>query len=204
MLLLGWRQFGQKGLLGAIIVGCAVAVAVWYRSPYLHERIGVSVRELQTYRATSADNSTGEHLEFLRKSLSFFAAEPIFGHGTGSIPAQFRRAAVGSTGAGAVTSVNPRNQIFAVAVQLGSIGAVLLVAMWTAHFMLFQGRDLTALVGAIIVVQNVISSLFNSHLFDFTQGWLYVFGVGVCGGIAGRESDQGVSGDRKEGRAHSD
>ena len=34
----------------------------------------------------------------------------------------------------------------------------------------------------IIVVQNVVSSLFNSHLFDFSQGWLYVFGVGVAGG----------------------
>jgi O-antigen ligase len=25
--------------------------------------------------------------------------------------------------------------------------------------------------------------LFNSHLFDFTQGWIYVFGVGVAGGM---------------------
>jgi hypothetical protein len=24
--------------------------------------------------------------------------------------------------------------------------------------------------------------MFNSHLFDFSQGWLYVFGVGVIGG----------------------
>jgi O-antigen ligase len=29
----------------------------------------------------------------------------------------------------------------------------------------------------------VVSSLFNSHLFDFTQGWIYVFGVGVAGGM---------------------
>ena len=34
----------------------------------------------------------------------------------------------------------------------------------------------------MVVIQNITSSLFNSHLFDFTQGWLYVFGVGVCGG----------------------
>jgi hypothetical protein len=36
-------------------------------------------------------------------------------------------------------------------------------------------------------VQNIVSSLFNSHLFDFTQGWLYVFGVGVVGGVVLRE-----------------
>jgi len=28
----------------------------------------------------------------------------------------------------------------------------------------------------------VVSSTVNSHLFDFSQGWLYVFGVGVAGG----------------------
>jgi hypothetical protein len=33
-----------------------------------------------------------------------------------------------------------------------------------------------------VVVQNIISSLFNSSLFDFTHGWIYVLAVGVlCG-----------------------
>jgi hypothetical protein len=48
--------------------------------------------------------------------------------------------------------------------------------------MLFRGGGFIAWIGLIVVVQNIISSLFNSHLFDFTQGWLYVFGVGVAGG----------------------
>jgi hypothetical protein len=37
-------------------------------------------------------------------------------------------------------------------------------------------------IGAVAVIQNVTSSLFNSHLFDFAEGWLYVVGVGVAGG----------------------
>ena len=41
------------------------------------------------------------------------------------------------------------------------------------------------------MVQNIVSSLFNSHLFDFTSGWLYVFGVGVVGGMALRQKDLG-------------
>ncbi|MGZ8372511.1 MAG: O-antigen ligase family protein, partial [Rhodoplanes sp.] len=40
----------------------------------------------------------------------------------------------------------------------------------------------------VVVVQNIVSSLFNSHLFDFTQGWTYVFGVGVLGGLVMRGS----------------
>jgi hypothetical protein len=36
------------------------------------------------------------------------------------------------------------------------------------------------------VVQNFISSLLNSHLFDFHEGWVYVLGVGVAGGMVAR------------------
>jgi hypothetical protein len=31
-------------------------------------------------------------------------------------------------------------------------------------------------------MQNIVGGLFNSHLFDFTQGWFYVMGVGIAGG----------------------
>ncbi len=73
------------------------------------------------------------------------------------------------------------------ALQLGLIGTFVLIAMWIAHLALFRGGTLMSWFGMMIVVQNIVSSLFNSHLFDFTQGWLYVFGVGVIGGsVLGR------------------
>jgi len=61
------------------------------------------------------------------------------------------------------------------------------LAMWIAHLWLFRGGGLTAWFGLLVVVQNIVSSLFNSHLFDFTSGWLYVFGVGVAGGMVLRK-----------------
>ena len=187
-LLLGWRQFRWKGLFGAVLLGGAVGGVFFLESPYLHGRLERSVTELQDYLNSDANNPTGLHLEFLRKSLSFVETAPIIGHGTGSITEQFRQAAaVGQTGASSVASANPHNQIFAVAIQLGLLGTVVLVAMWTAHVMLFRGSGFIAWIGLIVVVQNSVSSLFNSHLFDFTQGWLYVFGVGVVGGMVLRE-----------------
>lgn len=190
LLLLGWREFGWKGLVGACLLGGFLGAAVWFGSPYLHERLTTSVAELQAYRASNATNSTSLHLEFLRKSLSFVETAPLIGHGTGSIPEQFQNATVGQAGVGSVTSANPHNQILAVAIQLGLVGAVVLLAMWAAHVMLFRGGGLTAWFGLIVVVQNIVSSLFNSHLFDFTSGWLYVFGVGVIGGMVSRERDK--------------
>jgi hypothetical protein len=49
--------------------------------------------------------------------------------------------------------------------------------------MLFHNAGSLGWVGTVVVTQNIVSSLFNSHLADFTQGWLYVFGVGVVGGM---------------------
>ena len=187
-LLLGWRQFRWKGLLAAALLGGAVGAVFVFESPYLHGRLERSVTELRDYLSSDAINPTGLHLEFLRKSLLFVEAAPIIGHGTGSITEQFRQAAaVGQTGASSVASANPHNQIFAVAIQLGVLGTVLLMAMWTAHVVLFRGSGFIAWIGLIIVAQNIVASLFNSHLFDFTQGWLYVFGVGVAGGMVLRE-----------------
>jgi hypothetical protein len=185
-LLVGWRQFRWKGLVSATLLGCILSATVSLGSPYLRARLSTSMSELHAYLTSDARNSTGLHLEFLKKSLSFVETAPVIGHGTGSIPEQFREAAVGETGASSVVSVNPHNQILAVATQLGLIGAGLLIAMWASHVALFSGPAMVARIGLIVVVQNVIASQFNSHLFDFTQGWLYVFGVGVMGGMVPR------------------
>ena len=78
---------------------------------------------------------------------------------------------------------NPHNQTLNVAVQWGVIGVVVLYAMWLSHLLLFRGEGLVAWIGLLVVVQNIFSSLFNSHLFDFHEGWMYVLGVGVAGGM---------------------
>jgi hypothetical protein len=46
--------------------------------------------------------------------------------------------------------------------------------MWVAHLALFRGGGLISWIGIVIVVQNLASSPFNSHLFDSLHGWLYV------------------------------
>lgn len=186
LLLLGWRQFRWKGLLGAAILfvlGGGIAI----ESPYLHARLDTSINELHAYESNGGINSTSLHIELLRKSVSFVRTAPFIGHGTGSIPQQFRNAAIGKSGISSVVGSNPHNQIFNVAIQLGLVGALVLAAMWGAHIVLFRGSTLTAWIGLLVVTDNVVSSLFSSHLFDFTQGWLYVFGVGVVGGMALRE-----------------
>jgi hypothetical protein len=52
--------------------------------------------------------------------------------------------------------------------------------MWIAHFRLSHGEGSIALFGTV----NIVSSTVHFHLFDSAHGWLYVFGVGVPGGVA--------------------
>ena len=184
IILLGWWEFGLKGALAAALLFGVIGAGVAVESPYLYERLKKSIEETEAPQTGMQSNSTHQHLELIKRSFSFVLTAPIIGHGTGSIPEQYRNAAVGDEPR---SLTNPHNQILAVAVQLGLVGAAVLVAMWAAHFMLFRGSSLNAWIGIVIVTQNVVSSLFNSHLFDFTQGWLYVFGVGVAGGTALRE-----------------
>ena len=96
---------------------------------------------------------------------------------------QFGSAAIGQTGMAAEASANPHNQILAVGIQIGLVGIAVLVAMWVAHLALFRSGSFAAWVGLVVVTQNIVGSLFNSHLFDFTHGAAYVVGVEIAGGI---------------------
>jgi O-antigen ligase len=184
ILLLGWRQFRWKGLVGSALLLGLIGTAAAFGSPYLRARLSTSITELQAYESSGTVSSTGLHIELLKKSLLIVRTAPIIGHGTGSIPQQFRNAAVGKSGIDALVGVNPHDQILAIGIQLGLAGVAVLLAMWLAHLLLFRGDSLISWIGLVIVVDNIVSSLVNSHLFDFTQAWLYIFGVGAAGGLA--------------------
>jgi O-antigen ligase len=145
--------------------------------------------EVQRYRTEQEGTSAGFRLEFWKKSVEIIRKAPLIGHGTGSIPEQFRRLAVGQTGMAAEVTTNPHNQTFTVGIQLGLLGIALLYGMWLAHLLLFRVGGTVGWIGTVLVTQNIVASLFNTHLFDFTEGWIYVFLVGVAGGIARRQED---------------
>jgi O-antigen ligase len=183
VVLLGFQRYGWKGALAACAAGVVLAGAIWESSPYMRARLEQSVHNVQAYDTSDEDNPTGEHIEFIKKSYAFMHSAPLIGHGTGSITELFRRSAAGKTGAAGAAPENPHNQFFAIAIQLGLFGAAVLLAMWAAHGLLFRGADWVAWVGMVVVIDNVVSSVANSALFDFVSGWLYVFGVGVVGGM---------------------
>jgi O-antigen ligase len=196
---LGWRLSGARGLIIACAVAAVIGPILWFTSPRLRDFTLQSVTDMRAYFTTNAVTSSGLHIEFLRRSAQIVEKAPLIGHGTGSIADQFRSTATGESGSTSVISVNPHNQIFAVAIQIGLLGAFVLVAMWMAHFMLFRGSGPTAWIGIVVVIENVVSSVVNSHLFDFSQGWLYVFGIGVAGGMVLKQDALAATADAGSG-----
>jgi O-antigen ligase len=184
LVLFAAKHLSWKGIAVLFACGFAVGVAGWLSSPYLRGRTIQLWTDYQKYEDTNANTSSGQRIEFYMNSLNFIRRAPIIGHGTGTIGVLFYQGTFGKTGSAGVVSNNPHNQTFAVAIQLGLVGALVLWAMWIAHLLLFRGSGLVEWIGLVIVVQNIVGSLFNSHLFDFGQGWVYVLGVGVAGGMA--------------------
>ncbi len=168
------------GIVCGILATCAV---VWFASPAIQKRILGIVTEVQDARSKNVSTSAGERLDYWTSSIAIVETAPLIGHGTGSIRVMFERAAAG-LGSGKRPTTNPHNQTLMVAIQFGIIGAALLFAMWFAHFILFRVGGLAGWIGMAVVAQNFIGSLFNNHLTDFTQSWIYMFGVGVTGALA--------------------
>lgn len=187
-LLYGLRRAGWKGAAAAIAAVLLAVMIVWPASPYLRERVMSTFEQEAALVNESGLSSTEQRLAFWRAGLEIVKESPVIGHGTGSISAQYRKYGQTHADPGVEIADNPHNQTLAVAMQLGVIGAATLCAMWLFHFLLFRGEGLAAWFGAVVVAQNFISSLVNSHLYDFTQGWTYAALVGIAGGMVLRRN----------------
>jgi O-antigen ligase len=161
LIILAAKRLSGSAMIFFFVAFSLIAVAAWYSSPLLRAHTTHVWTDFKSYEASDERNSSGERLEFWKKAAGFVRQAPIFGHGTGSIHALYVKSAAGQTGAAGSATTNPHNQTFAVAIQLGLVGAFVLWAMWIAHLLLFRGNGLAEWVGLLIVVQNIVGSLFN-------------------------------------------
>jgi hypothetical protein len=187
VVLYGFRKSSWRGLAIAGVVGVTIAGAAWIVSPNLRSRVDGIYTETLRYKKQDAITSSGERLAFWQHGVESILRAPVFGHGTGSIRAEFRRAAAGHIGPLGEASSNPHNETLAVGMQLGLLGMIVLWAMWSAQLTFSWSSGLIAWIAIAVVSANVVGSLFNSLVFDFTEGWLYVLGFSVTAGMLLRE-----------------
>jgi len=171
----GWR----RGLLIAIPATLAIVAALSF-SPAAQVRFKQLLEGTEPLHENHENISTASRLYFWKEAQVFVAGAPVLGHGTGSIAGLYRGLDQSRT-FGDIP--DPHNQFLHTTLQVGLVGGALLIAMWAAHLALFWGSGALRAMGLAIVIQNILGSLFNSHLSTVTQGMLYCLGVGLIGAL---------------------
>ena len=177
-------HFRLSHTLALLALVAFASAAIFFSSTTVQQRIAGIFTEVKTHRVNNnMETSAGLRIEFWRQALAIVRTAPIIGHGTGTVRDRYQKA-VAAENSSAQATVNAHNQTLMVAIPLGIVGALILIAMWISHLALFlRGAGLAAWIGLLVVAQNILGGLFNTHLFDFVQGWLYIFGAGVMGGV---------------------
>lgn len=182
----GWRRAGLIAMPALLLVG----VALWASAPAQRRltQFSTDVSSDASAQKTSPESvSTAARMDFWTKAVGFIRQAPLFGHGTGSIKPLYQNLEATQPSPYGEATPDPHNQIFHVVLQVGLTGGILLLAMWIAHGWMFigggVGRGIIGVLGQAIVLQNVIGSLFNSHLITVTQGMLYCLAVGLLGAM---------------------
>ena len=183
-LLLAYRYLARRQFWIACPALLAVLAGLWMVSPNLQHKVSAAFTEYRLAQSERGTTSVGQRLELWGKSIELIRAAPVIGHGTGSARILLTRDVEQQASIPAIG--NPHNQTLLFMIQWGLLGAVLLYTMWATHLLTFRGDGIIAWIGFVAVVQNILSSLFNSHLSDFYQGWLYVLAVGIAAGAQAR------------------
>ena len=181
----GWK----RSLLIAVPIALVVAIALWSSAPAQRRlaEIATDIHAVDGDKGSSeATLSTASRLDFWSKAVEFIKEAPLFGHGTGSTKSLYQSLEATRPSPYGEAVPDPHNQFFAIAIQVGLVGGVILVIMWAVHFSMFIGGSLASAMGQAVVIQNFIGSLFNSHLSTVTQGTLYCLAVGLLGGVVQR------------------
>ena len=172
--LLGWR-----GAIAGAFAGMLVAGALYVASPNMRAQFDVIAPQVAETQASGAATSSGVRITLWRLGLAFVAEKPLLGHGTGSVLGLYEEAMSGTDYAFRGAD-DPHNQYLAMAIPFGGLGLVVLFTFWGLHLYALWGSGFYHRLGQAVVAQNVLSGLFNSYLYTFAPGWMYVLLVSAC------------------------
>lgn len=185
------KAWGWKQGLGVALALIGLAMAAYYASPRLHERVNLVGAEYQAWQPNQGkDTSTGQRLDFYYNTLQIVQQHPLFGVGTGGFPAAFAKQVQGSE---ALLTKNPHNEYLMISAQTGVIGLALLLYLfytqWRYAPLLPTPFEQDA--GRGLVLAYMVNCLFNSALLDHADGLFFAFMTAVLFAGMRREEKHG-------------
>ena len=156
-----------------------LSAGFYLASPNVKSRTDALVTEVRTNQQGSPN---GLRLSFMRVGLQVVASHPLLGLGTGSFAQAFAPTALAEWPAGsemALARHQPHSEFLLVAVQLGLLGACVYFAMLaTLGSAAIGKRGIEADSLALLWVIYVLTSMFNSLLWDTTEAHLFLLLAG--------------------------
>lgn len=167
--------------LWAGAVPFVLLLGLFLGSSSVRERMTGAAQELDSYtKIGNTDSSSGERLNYWRRSLESMAQHPITGSGVGSWNAEYRRLDQGRGPVNAQNVRNPHQEYLLWGVEAGVIGMALLLNFFVAVY-----RDTLAMTAPVArASRSVLAALtlacgFNSSLFDATIGDFFCVALGL-------------------------
>ena len=146
------------------------------------DRVLATVQEVQQWRADDVSTtSSGLRLEFYTNTLSIIAAHPLTGVGTGGFSKAYAQQVQGS---GKSETHNPHNEFLHIAVQIGIIGLLVLIALFWRQWRDAKYLD-TPMEQALargLVLTMLLGCMVNSLLLDHAEGLFYAWLSGLLYG----------------------
>lgn len=168
------KAWGWKQGLGVVLTLAGLAMAAYYASPRLHERVNLVGAEYQAWQPNHGNTSTGLRLDFYYNTLQIVQQQPLFGVGTGGFPAAFAQQVAGTE---VLLTKNPHNEYLMIAVQTGVIGLALLLYLfytqWRYAPLLPAAFEQDAARG--LVLAYGANCMLNSALLDHADGLFFAF-----------------------------
>jgi O-antigen ligase len=189
--------FVLTGRSGQVCLIAAVAITVWWAMPrklrpfavlapfvafglamllsaQFNQRYKAVFSEVNAYQTQTAgykETSSGERLNYWRKSLQAIAERPVLGYGVGAWQQQYHRMESGKPTPATFGARNPHQEFLFWGVQLGAVGVLLLVS-WLLSIYMEAGKFETSVMRATVslLVVFAVASVLNSALYDGLLG----------------------------------
>lgn len=169
-------------LKGAMVLAAVVVVAiVGLTSDRIQKRFEMVGEDVTQFEQGNSDTSSGLRLSFWQQSFEMVKKSPVWGIGAGAWRHEYRLG-VGEpeTKDNIKETGNPHNEYLNVVSQTGTIGFLLFVwFLWQAFRagLTLKPADQTLLMA--FSGMFLVGCLFNSLIFNFTEGNAFVLVLGV-------------------------
>ena len=176
-----WLVKSWKLKSAMVLAAVVVVVAVGLTSDRIQKRFEMVGEDVTQFEQGNSDTSSGLRLSFWQQSFEMVKKSPVWGIGAGAWRHEYRLG-VGEpeTKDNIKETGNPHNEYLNVVSQTGAIGFLLFVwFLWQAFRagLTLKPADQTLLMA--FSGMFLVGCLFNSLIFNFTEGNVFVLMLGV-------------------------